>query len=906
MKKTFRLTEGRASPPRDVHDEITFHLAERTREFMEQGLAPEAARQAAIASFGDVAAIEAELHVARRERDGAHRRREWGHLAWDSLRHAVRSLRRSPAFTVTAALTLALGAGALTATFSVVDAVLLRPLPYRDPAHIVSLGHTAPGVNMGEVGQSTGSYLTYRRLTQSFEEIGMYTVTAVAMSDPTGAYPPDRLRVGEVTPSVFRVLGVPASHGRVFTDAEGAAGATPAVILSHHYWRNRFGADPAVVGRLLTLAGVQVEVVGIMPAGFTFPDGRVQAWIPMQVAVAPEFAGGFEPAGIARLRRGVGAEAATADLQRALARVPDLFPNLAPGVPTAAALTAGKMQPSFMTLRARFVGDFAETLGIVGLASVLVLLVACTNVANLFLVRGEAQQKELTVRAALGARRSHVVLHFVAEATVLGVLGAAVGFGLAHAGVRLLQRVGPTELPRLDEVSVNGAALTVAVAAALAGALLSVVLPIMRQQRVHVGSTLRESGRGGSASRAQQRTRAILVVAQVAMALMLLGGSGLLARSVSKLRAVTPGFDAAGVLSFRLELPSATYPRGRNAAAFHQQLLDALRALPGVSDVGLSTRLPLTLEGANLNPVAHEDAEVRPGALDNLVTYVRATPTFFSTLRIPLVAGRAFEGMADAQSPFEIVVSRKVARDLWGDSTGHGVIGRRIRTAPGTLYTVVGVVEATRDSALSAEPMSLVYFPIATRADSGADRDIYGMRSVGVAVRASVEPRTLIPAIRSAVAALDPALPIYNVLRMEEVVAQSMARTSFLLAILAAAAAVTLVLGAVGLYGVIAYVVTLRTRELGVRLALGAPPSRVRRLVARQGLQLALAGCLLGLVGIAGGARLLRGFLFGVGPLDPVTLAGVTGVLVAIAGIASWVPARRAARINPVDAMARD
>ena len=819
------------------------------------------------------------------------------------LGYAWRALRRAPVFTVTATLTLALGVGATTAIFSVVNAVLLRPLPYVEPERLVGVGHAAPGLKMGEIGQSLGTYFSYRKLAASFEELGLYSTNSMSLSDAAGAQEPERLRVAEVTPSLLSLLHASPVRGRRFTAGEGLPGGPDVVLLSEDFWRRRFGADPALVGRTVQLNGRTVEVLGVMPSRFSFPDPRVQAWVPLRLDPAATLAGGFNSSGLGRLRPGVTLDAAQADLARAMARVPELYPNLGPGLATKGVFESARLQPTIRPLRDDVVGPFGRVLWVVAATAGLVLLVACANVANLLLVRAEARQRELTVRAALGAGRGRVLAHFAAESVVLAILGGAAGVALAVGGVALLVRRGPVDLPRLDEVSVDGAALAFAIVAALVASLGATLVPAWRQGTANLGAMLREGGRSGTAGKARQRTRGVLVAAQVALAMVLLAGSGLLARSVLQLKGVRPGFDATRVLSLRLELPRATYRSPAGMVRFYDQLVGRLEALPGVRAVGATSKLPLMLEGSNLNPVTRADRPPAPNELPPLATFARATDSYFRTMGIPLVAGRLFGSMTSGESPFEVVVSRKVSRDQWGDSTGVAALGQRVRTITGSVYTVVGVVETVLDSSLAAPPSAQVYFPVVPAADTGADNDVVGLDGMSVVVRTAGDPLAAAPAVRRAIADLDRSLPVFHLQAMEEVVARSYARLTFTLLVLAVAAGAALILGAVGLYGVVAYVVSLRTTELGVRLALGAQPQALGRGVARQGILLALAGAAVGLVAFLALARTLRAFLFEVAPTDPLTLLGVTGLLVVVAWCASWVPARRAARTNPVAAM---
>ncbi len=903
MKRTFRHERGTRSVPRDVHDEIEFHLAMRTREFMEQGMDAASAKRASLASFGDVAAIEAELRVARRDRDGERKRRERLRTALQQLRFAGRSLRRAPMFSITVIITLALGVGATTASFSVLNAVLLRALPYPDPQSLVSIGHAAPGAGLESIGQSRGSYFTYRKLASSFTEIGAYEPITASLSDPTGAVAPAQIATGHVTPSTMRALGVPPMLGRPFAEEDALPGSAPVAILMHQFWQQRFGGDRTVIGRKIQLDGNTVEVIGVMAESFRFPAPNIELLQVMRLNPTTTQGSGFGMVSVARLRPGITEAAAKADVDRAFARFPELYPTLDGSLATKNVIEGAKVHPTIEPLKAQVVGDIGDSLRIVVATAILVLLVATLNVSNLLLVRGDARQRELTIRAALGAGRGRVTGEFVSEAIVLAIAGLAAGLALAQGAITLLRRFGPEGLPRLSEIAVDTTSAAVAATIAVLAALVAAIIPAWRQSRVDLSRGLREGGRSGMMGRSGQRMRGALVAAQMAVALVLLGGSGLLVRSVVELRSVEPGFDANSVLTFRVSLPTTTYPKAAERARFHDRLQTDLLAIPGVRRVGAGTRIPLTFDGYNLNPVWAEEKGTEPGGLPPLANFSRASSNYFSTFSIPFLAGRTFDADPERQTPFEVVVNRKVANDVWGDSPGTSVVGKRMRVSGGAIYTVIGVVENTRDSSLTVPPSPAVFFPVTTTGETGQDDNIVGTFEMAVVMKVDGDPLSFVPAVRRAVQGIDATLPVFKVESMAALLTRSHAKLSFLLSMLGVAAGVTLALGAVGLYGVVAYVVSLRRQELGVRLALGATPRSVGRLVAGQGLRLGVMGAAVGLVLFAVSARLLRAMLYGVSPADPITLVAVTLVLVAMASLASWAPARRAARIDPVDAM---
>jgi predicted permease len=503
------------------------------------------------------------------------------------------------------------------------------------------------------------------------------------------------------------------------------------------------------------------------------------------------------------------------------------------------------------------------------------------------------------MRAALDAGRK-VLAYFVSEA-VLAVLGGIAGIVLAVTGVALLVRRGPTDLPRLAEVSVDWAALGVGFLASVVASLLATLVPAWRQGHVNLGAMLREGGRSGTSGPARQRARAALVAVQVALAMVLAGSDS--SPAACQLRRCDRG-STRRRSELQARPPRTTYRTSADVVRFDRELQERLSALPGVRAVGMTSKLPLLLDGSNVNPISREDRPAAADELPPLATFARVTDTYFRAMGIPLVSGRTFTGMTDAQSPLEVVVSRNMATEQVGDSTGAGAVGKRLKALNGTSYFIIGVVETVLDSSLSSPPSALVYFPVVPAADSGADSNIVSLSALSVVVRTTGDPLAMAPAVRRVVTELDRSLPVYNLRAMDEMVSQS-ARLTFMLMVLAVAAGTALILGAVGLYGVVAYVVTLRTKEIGVRIALGAQPRTVGRGVARQGVMLALGGAAVGLVAFTLLARTLRSFLYGVAPTDPLTLLGVTVLLVAVAAAASWIPARRAARINPVERCAQ-
>ena len=817
------------------------------------------------------------------------------------IRYAWRSLRRTPVFTTAAVLTLAIGVGAATAIFAVVDGILLRPLPYGNPERLVGAWHDLPPLSLKHTEQTSGTYFTYKRFAKTITGIAAYDEGSANVADPSGNSEPRRLSAGFISADIVPLLEVPPILGRSFTAEEDLPKGPAAVMISEGLWRSRFGADPRIIGRTLDVSGVSREIVGVMPESFRFPSARTELWLPLALDPAEPFPGGFNYDAVARLRPGVSIADAQRDFRSVLPRVVDVSPMMAPGVTTQMLLDQAQPQPLITPMRDDVVGGIAGTLWVVAATAGLLLIVACANVANLVLVRADGRQRELAVRAAIGAGRSHVLTHFLAESAVLASIAGALGLLIATIGVRLLVRAGPVELPRLAEVSIDGTVVAFTLAITALVTVACSIIPALRFGRTELVTTLREGGRGGTSSRGRQRVRGVLVAAQIALALVVLAGSGLLLRSFRELNAVRPGWNADHVATFWLSLPRSRYPGDSAATRFYAQLTQRVSALPGVRSVGLSSRLPLEEHGQNTSPIWVEGDPSAASKLPPLQLMMTTDSGYFGAMRIPLVAGRTFLPLDAHQQGHDAIVNRVTAEHFWHDSTGQAALGKRFQTLPnGPWYTVVGVVGSVRDSSLQAPPAPTVYFPEVPTSDSS-----FGQFSLmmGLVVRTAGDPTAIIRPVQSVVRELDPTLPVFDVKPMSEVVRGSLAQLSFTMLIIGVAAAVTLVLGAIGLYGVIAYVASLRTRELGVRIALGATPREVAGMVTRQGIALTAVGIVAGLILFALVARFLRSLLYGVAPSDPLTLIAVSLVLVAIATLASWIPARRAARVDPMVAL---
>ncbi|MCP4898372.1 MAG: ABC transporter permease [bacterium] len=806
------------------------------------------------------------------------------------IRTALRALRRSPGFTFVSILTLALGIGASSSIFSVVNAVLLQPLPYQDAHELTAVWNAAPGFGFDLLMQSETTYTVYREFNDSFVDIGLYdqlTLNLIGDGDPI------RVQASSATSPVFNVLGVPPARGRVLNESDDKFGSANVVVISDELWRSRYGSDPNVLGRSLNLQGETWEVVGIMPPGFTFPRENTQLWIPHRIDPATLGKTDFSYQSIARLKSGITLEAAKADLDRVLTRLPEF----SPGELTAEALQQAEFASLVSPMLEDVVGDVGQTLWILLGTVGFILLIACANVANLFLVRAEGRRREAAVRFALGAGRRHMARYFLAEAAVMGVFGCVIGLSFAHLGVRALHVLNP-DIPRLNEVGIDGFVVAFCAAVSIIAGLFFALIPMVKYGRLNLNAMLKDGGRGSSTGLQTQRIRSVLVVSQVALALVLLVGSGLMMRSFWQLRNVEPGFETEGVLTLRLSLPSSGYPDAQTTAGFYQQLLEKIEALPGVLSAGAVTNLPMA-DGESNWGLMIEDVVEQPGELPPLARVNYATPGYFEAIGIPVQNGRGFERYFNEQA---VVVNSAFEQHYW---PGQSALGKRVAEREGDResaiwYTIVGVVGDVRDNGLSFEIPEMLYFPPVMQR---ADGTLKAGQTMSIAIRTASPAMDLAGSVRETVWAMDPHLPVANVQTTTEIVSFSTRRTTFAMLLLGVASSVALLLGVVGIYGVVSYLVSQRRQEIGVRMALGAQRGTVSRMVIRQGMWVTVVGVVIGLVGAWALTRLMASMLFGVSATDPLVYAGVSAIILGVSIVASYIPARRAARVSPVEAL---
>jgi predicted permease len=829
----------------------------------------------------------------------------------NDARYALRGLLRTPLFTVVALLTLAIGSGANTAVFSVVDGVLLKPLPYPNPEQLVAVWHDAPGAPgiatvAGGLRVSPSMLITYQEENRSFEHIGIWAAFAASV---TGVAEPEQVDRISLMGDVLPALAVAPLLGR-WLDASDEDPAGPLrAMLSHGYWQQRFGGDPNVVGRTLAIDGVPAEIVGVMPEGFRVLDNPADVYTPLRfprVGLAPP---PFFGTGIARLKPGVTTEQANADLARLLPIWIERFPfpeGRGPGPRAEEVYLDGwKIAPAIRPLKQDVVGDVGNVLWLVMGTIGAVLLIACANVMNLLLVRAEKRRPELAVRAALGAGSWRIMRTLLIESALLGIAGGAVGVGLAYGALGLVKRLAPATLPRVDSIALDARALAVTLVVAVVAGFILGLIPALRYAGPKINAALRSGGRSGTQGRAQHRTQNVLVVVQVALALVLLVSSGLMIRTFGALRGVDPGFtEPQSVQTVRIAIPNVIEPDPTTVVRMQHAMLDAITALPGVAAAGYTTQVPM--DGlANWDGIFVEGQAIEPGAAMPMRTYKNVSPGLLGTMGTRLVAGRELE-WSDVYGELPVaLVSESLARELWSEP--GAALGKRIRPGgnAGPWREVIGVVQDTRDVGLDQPPPAIVYWPPLVK-DFGS-LPVGVSRNITIAIRSPLAgQQSFVRQVEQAVWSVNGSLPVASVQTMQDLYDRSLARPAFTLVMLGIAGASALVLGVIGLYGVLSYAVSQRRREIAIRLALGAQQRAVTHAFVRYGMKLAGVGVAIGLVGAAAVTRLMSAILYNVPAVDPATYAVVAIALTIAAVLASWLPARRAAAVDPAEALAAE
>jgi len=800
-------------------------------------------------------------------------------------------------FTVITLITLAAGIGANTVVFSVLEGVLLKPLPYSHSEELVGVWHTAPGINLPEVNMSPSNYFIYREQGQTFQDVGLYQGDSVSV---TGIGEPEQVPALNVTDGTLPILGVQPALGRNFRREDDVPGAPQTVLLTYGYWRRKFGANPAAVGQTLVVDGKARQIIGVLPKGFHFLDREDPALIaPFQFDRNKTHLGNFSYEGLARLRPGMTLQQANADVARMLPIVMSSFPT-PPGF-SIKLFEDAKIGPNVRPLKQDVVGDVGKVLWVLMGSIGMVLLIACANVANLLLVRMEGRRQELALRSALGASWGRIAGELLLESVILGLFGSLLGLGLAYGALRVLVATAPAGLPRISEVGVNGPVLLFTLLVSLLASLLFGCVPILKYAGSRLTTGIREGGRGLSQSKEQHRARNTLVVVQVALALVLLICSGLMIRTFRALTKVNPGFAGPAELqSFRVTIPDTHVKEPERIIRMEEEILHKLEGVPGVSSVSIGTRLPMDGDGWH-DPILIQGRIYAEGEFPPLRLFKFVSPGFLKTLGTPLIAGREIN-WADTYNKISVaMISENLAREYWGEPAN--ALGKRIQVSTKDDWReIIGVVGDVHDDGVNKKPPTCVYWPL-LQARFESD-DISLRRDVAFIIRTPrAGSEAFLKDAREAVWSVDANLPLASVHTFDYFYKRSMARTSFTLIMLGVAGSMALLLGVVGIYGVIAYSVSQRTREIGIRMALGAQQPTVTGMFVRHGLLLTGVGVACGLIAAVLLMRLMSSLLFNVNPVDPVTYGAVSLGLVATAWLASYLPSRRAATVDPVEAL---
>ncbi len=880
ISRGVRSLVHRNAADRDLAEEVDSYIEQATAEWIERGLAPDDARRAVRLEVGSPLAVREQV-------------REYG---WENsvdtfftdLRYAARRLRCTPSFSLTSILTIGLGIGAATAIFSAVDAILLKPLPYPHSGRLVALTHTAPGICIKELNMAPSLNYTYSEESRVFDGVSIWTKDSWTL---TGLTEPEQVRGFSVSHGFLRTLGLRPALGRDFTAADENPSGERTVMLSDSFWRSRFGGDRSLVGRQIRLNGNPYTVIGVLPPSFGFMDREISLLGPLRMDRAEVQLIQFCCQGFARLKPGITLAAANADVARMLPLAAEKFPRN-PGL-SRTLFEDARIAPRLIPLKDYQVGNTGSTLWVL-LATVGILLaIACANVANLMLVRTDGRRQELATRAALGAGSWRMARELLLESTLLGCAGGALGVAMAAGAVRWFTLCASLRLPRMHEIAIDSRVLAFAAAVSLFTGLLFGLIPVYRYARPELSAELRSAGRALTGSRSRLRARGLLVSVQVALALVLLVGSGLMIRTALALHRVDPGFTSpAEIQTVRIGITEGQVKDAERVTRMQEEILHRIEAIPGVSRVGMINWIPL--DGGSNDPVYAEDRSFQ-GGTPPIRRFKFISPGYVAAIGSRLLAGRDLSWADLYGNTRAVLISDSMAREYW--HTPGEALGKKIRAAvKGEWKRVVGVVADLRDDGVDQSAPEIVYWPM-LMGDSPNRSAAYIVRTPRAGSTA------LLQEIRQAVSAVNASLPLAEVKTLESAYEQSLARSSFALLLLAIAGSMALLLGVVGIYGTISYSVAQRTREVGIRLALGSPAGGITGLFVRQGLFEVLAGLVCGLAAALALTRLMVSVLFGVSPADPATYVAASAALVAAAALASYVPAHRATRVNPVEAL---
>ncbi|MFC5864851.1 ADOP family duplicated permease [Acidicapsa dinghuensis] len=879
----------------DLSVSIQEHIHERVDELMQEGMTRQDAEREARRAFGNVALIE--------ERG----REAWQWVAFESLLRDLtlvfRRLRKTPGFAITVLLTLAIGIGANTAVFSVVNGILLKPLPYPDSDRLVALWLDAPGAGglanfMNGLQLSTSMYLTFSDHNRSFEAMGIWNRNT---ANVTGLAEPEQVRTILVSGGVLEALDVPAAAGRWFSATDQDPHSTKTVMLSYGYWQRHFGGDRSVIGRTIQVDSQSREIVGVMPRGFRVEDRDFDLILPLQLDRAKQILAGFGWFGIGRLKPGVSIAQADSDIKSLIGVWMDSWSN-GPGT-NPHYYKIWRITPNFRSLKKQVIGNIGNVLWVVMATVGLVMLIACTNVANLLLVRAEARHQELSVRAALGASRGRIIRELMIESVTLGMMGGVLGVFVAYAGLRLLVQIGPVDLPRLSELSLDGWSLLFTFLLSVFSGVLFGAIPAIKYAWSKHALMMGGATRTTSAGRPRQRMRNLLVVAQVAMALVLLVCALLMIRTFAALRNVEPGFsDPAHVQLVSISIPDLLVPDQVAVMHLQNSIADKIAGIPGVTSVGFASAVPMDGDDPNWDELA-VDGKVYESGEPPLRLFNYVSPGYFRAMGTRLVAGRDFSWSDLYALHPVVIVSENFARDSWGSAAA--AIGKSVHQfSKSPRLEVVGVVEDVRQHGVDEKAPMIIYWPAMITNPYTRTPTIYGVRGVTFTIRSNrAGMENFLTQVQQAVWSVNGSLPLAGIQTMDDLTSQAMARTSFTLVMLSIAGSMALLLGIIGIYGIISYAVSQRTREIGIRLALGARKRELRWMFVRSALVLTATGVVFGLAAAIALTRLMKTLLFEVSPTDPVTYVTIPLILTIAAMAASYLPARRAASIDPVEAL---
>jgi putative ABC transport system permease protein len=802
------------------------------------------------------------------------------------IRYGIRSLLKHPGFTGIAVITLALGIGANTAMFSVINAVLLRPLPYHEPAHLVTIWEESPERGMYQMPVSLANLRDWVDQNQTFEQISAYTFTNLNL---TGTGEPARLLTVRSSANLFPLVGATPLMGRPFLPEEDKEGANRVVILGHALWQSRFGSDPGILGKSLTLNNQNYTVVGVMSANSQFPVGfgymgkvlndPIDLYVPLAATSGELSRGNYSFFAIGRLKPGVTIDHARADMTTIESRLEQQYPDSNTGIGI-----------SLVPTQEQIVKEIRPALLVLIGAVAFLLLIACANIANLLLARAASRQKEFAIRAAMGASRLRVVRLLLTESVMVSLAGGCLGLLLALWGTEALMALTPDNIPRLNEVGVDARVFSFTLAVSFVTGLVFGLVPALHAAKPDLNETLKEGSRGSMGSAAGKRTRSVLVAVEVALSLVLLIGAGLMIKSFLRLQEMDLGFNPDQVLAVDLSLSRSRYPEDRQQAAFFQQALERVQALPGIQSAGATTGLPLTLSLSGSD--FRIEGRPEPEAGKEMIIHTRSvSPGYFKTLGISLNKGRDFSDRDKSDAPQAAIINDHLARIYF---PGEDPIGKRITFDDGESWmSIVGIIGDVKQLGLDSSAKPEVYFPYLQVA----------ARSMSLVVRTTSNPLSLAAAVKSQIQAIDKDLPINEAKTMQQLLAESTSGRRFNMLLLTIFAAVALVLAIVGIYGVMSYTVTQRTHEIGIRVAVGAQPRDVFRMVIGQGMMLAMIGVAFGLLGAFGLTRLMRTMLFGVEPTDPATFVSIAVLLIGVALVACYIPGRRATKVDPLVAL---